>query len=104
MLDAGFDVMSVVQQGMASSSDNELYRVCVEEKRCVVTLDLDFANPLRFPPQSTAGLIVLRITSNNIAQELPELLKELTELLRHASPEGKLWVVQRGRIREYQPE
>ena len=49
--EAGHEVSTVVQQGMTSASDDEVYEICVREERAIVTLDLDFSNPLRFPPQ-----------------------------------------------------
>lgn len=30
--------------------------------RALVTLDLDFSNPFRFPPEATAGIVVLRVS------------------------------------------
>ena len=34
---------------------------CGSEARGLVTLDLDFANPLVFPPEDFAGIAVLRV-------------------------------------------
>lgn len=44
----GYDVSTVKEQNMCSSTDQNLAAVCRSEKRCLVTLDLDFANPLLF--------------------------------------------------------
>lgn len=52
---AGHDVSTVPQQGLVSASDTVLSGVCAQESRCLVTLDLDFANPLVFVrPQALA--------------------------------------------------
>ena len=40
----GFDTRSVIEEDLCSSSDFHLINICKEEKRCLVTLDLDFAN------------------------------------------------------------
>lgn len=45
---AGHDVATVVEQKLSSASDHHLIQVCKEEDRCLVTLDLDFSNPLVF--------------------------------------------------------
>lgn len=45
---AGHDVATVPGQGLCSASDRELIMACKAEKRCLVSLDLDFANPLVF--------------------------------------------------------
>ena len=45
---AGHDVYTVAEQGLCSSTDRKLLEVCRVEKRCFVTLDLEFGNPLIF--------------------------------------------------------
>jgi len=35
-------------------------RFCALEGRCLITLDLDFVDVLRFPPRTGAGTVVLR--------------------------------------------
>ena len=47
---AGHDVTTVAEQGLKSAPDSALIEVCRTEGRCLVTLDLDFGNPLRFNP------------------------------------------------------
>lgn len=46
--EAGHNVATVAEQKLTSSSDKKLINICQSEKRCVVTLDLDFGNPLLF--------------------------------------------------------
>jgi predicted nuclease of predicted toxin-antitoxin system len=48
---AGHDISTVAQQGLCSSGDQRLLEVCLSEKRCLVTLDLEFGNPLIFRPE-----------------------------------------------------
>jgi predicted nuclease of predicted toxin-antitoxin system len=47
---AGHDVATVLEQNPCSSPDIELISVCRKEQRCLVTLDLNFGNPLLFKP------------------------------------------------------
>ena len=47
--EAGHDV-ATVQQGLGGIQDEALYNRCRQEGMCLVTLDLDFSNVLRFPP------------------------------------------------------
>jgi hypothetical protein len=61
---AGFDVATVFEQALTSATDDELYRACQAEGRVLVTLDLDFANPLRFDPAAGAGIAVMRVPSS----------------------------------------
>ncbi|HVO96342.1 MAG TPA: DUF5615 family PIN-like protein, partial [Terriglobales bacterium] len=60
LCNAGHNTLTVREQNPQSTDDPNLCRVCVEEGRTLVTLDLDFANILQYPPENTPGLIVLR--------------------------------------------
>jgi predicted nuclease of predicted toxin-antitoxin system len=57
---AGHDVASVRGQNLGGCSDEVIRAVCVAENRTLITLDLDFSNPVRFPMAGTAGIIILR--------------------------------------------
>lgn len=56
----GHDAATVREQGVQGIDDHALYELCRNEERCLVTVDLDFSNVLRFPPEQTAGSVVLR--------------------------------------------
>lgn len=43
---AGYDIQTVRDQGLEACSDRQLYETCCSENRCLVTLDLDFADPI----------------------------------------------------------
>ena len=58
---AGHDVSTVVAQGLSSATDRVALAACRNEGRCLVTLDLEFGNPLVFPPQDSPGIIVIRL-------------------------------------------
>lgn len=59
--EAGHDAATVAAQELAGAADARLIDVCRVEDRCLLTLDLDFANPLRFPPNRYPGIAVLRL-------------------------------------------
>ena len=101
---AGHDVSTVVEQNLTSSPDPKVVEICAGEGRCLVTLDLDFANPLRFPPKDNAGIAVLRLPKRPGAQDLLDAVRTFVAGLEKASIAGRLWIVEPGRIREYQPE
>ena len=65
---AGHDAATTAEQNLTSASDGEILSVCNQEKRCLITLDLDFANPLQFRPSNYAGIAVcvclLRLVMN----------------------------------------
>lgn len=101
---AGHDVSTISEQEMTSATDDEVYRVCCEEDRAIVTLDLDFSNPMRFPPENMAGIAVIRLPKRADLETLNELVETLIEALERGEHlEGHLWIVEPGQIRIYEP-
>ena len=101
--DDGHDVDTVRNENLAGAADDEVYAAAQSDRRALVTLDLDFANPLRFPPSAATGIIVLRIGEQQMQTNLDRCLDRLLLLLSDRAPEGRLWVVEPDRIREYKP-
>lgn len=101
---AGHDVSTVVEQGLASTPDENLIEVCGQENRCLVSLDLDFSNPLRFKPSNYSGIAILRLPPRPEPQDLLDALRTLVGGLEREDITGKLWTIQRGRIRVYQED
>jgi len=95
---ANYDVTTVVQQGLRGVSDVDLFELCKNERRTVVTLDLDFSNVLAFPPQGTAGVIVLR-GRDALLKTIDRLIESLTRALETNDPTGTLWIVEPNRLR-----
>jgi predicted nuclease of predicted toxin-antitoxin system len=101
---AGHDVYTVFEQNMQGCSDQHLYEVCCSEKCCLITLDLDFANVIRFPPKNTSGIIVIRIRRDATIEMLEQLAHQVLLALNQRSVEHELWIVEFGRIRIHQNE
>jgi predicted nuclease of predicted toxin-antitoxin system len=59
--DAGHDVATVPDQGLSGAEDRQIIDASSSERRCLVTLDLDFGNPLMFNHSEYAGVAVLRL-------------------------------------------
>jgi hypothetical protein len=87
---------------LGGATDDELIEKCRGERRGLVSLDLDFANPLRFQPSQYAGIAVLRLPSKPSAADLTNLILTLARALAGDSIAGKLWIVESGRVRVYQ--
>lgn len=100
---AGHDVATVREQGLSSADDRTLIAVCRDERRCLVTMDMDFANTLVFKPSEYSGIVVLRLPRRPAPSDLLDASRTLLGALSQYSVEGKLWIVQRGRLREYSP-
>ena len=96
---AGHDVSTVVEQSLQSSTDEHLFAACCREDRTLLTLDLDFSNPLRFPPENSAGIVVLRLPANPSHQLLLASVRTFVKGLEGREVFGHLWIVEPGRIR-----
>lgn len=94
----GHDVDTVPDEGLQGHEDSSIYDACREAHRTLVTLDLDFANPLRFPPAPTEGIIILRLPRPLLSVLLATLASMLPEL-ESREARGSLWIVEPGRLR-----
>jgi predicted nuclease of predicted toxin-antitoxin system len=101
---AGHDVSNVTLQQMQSAPDAALIEACHREGRVLVTLDLDFANPLDYCPSHYSGIAVLRLPKNTSSEDLLQTIQTLANGLKQNPIVGKLWIVEKGRIRFYQEE
>lgn len=100
--EAGHDASTVYDQKLSGATDQAIYDVCRKEKRCLVTLDIDFGNVLRFPPEPTAGIAILRPPGRTIIKTVAMLARQLLTALGQESITGRLWIVEIGRIRVHQ--
>ena len=98
------DSATVSEQDLDGTSDYSLIEVCRTEGRVLFTLDLDFSNVLRFPPERYAGIVVLRVPHPIELETIRERVQVLLRASEHEKLSGQLWVVERDRIREYTPE
>lgn len=96
---AGHDVMTVRDQDLHGTTDENLFAVCVREQRTLVTLDHDFGHVLRFPPQGTPGVVILETGPRVGARTIIDRLADLVALLKTRSPAGALWIIEPGRLR-----
>jgi predicted nuclease of predicted toxin-antitoxin system len=99
---AGHDVSTVTLQRMESEPDAAVIEACRREGRALVTLDLDFANPLDYRPSEYAGIAVLRLPKKTTPEDLLQTIETFAKGLEQNPLAGKLWIVEKGRIRLYQ--
>ena len=94
----GFDAVTVGDQSLSGTKDDNLAPLCASEGRILVTLDLDFADIRVYPPGSSPGIVVLRPDGqdrSDLALAAALLLATLTE----NEVSGALWIVERSRVR-----
>lgn len=95
----GHDVHTIYQENLNGADDHRLFEACAAEGRCLITLDLDFADVLRFPPQTGGGIAVLRLPRAVTLGLLSDVVRSLMLAVERESITGRLWVVELGRIR-----
>ncbi len=99
----GLDTDTVLGEGLAGSPDETIYNACKLAGRTLVTLDLDFSNPFRFPPEDSDGIVVVRPPKSVFSSIRVTLWSAITQL-KTGAVKGKLWIVEAGRIRQYDPD
>jgi predicted nuclease of predicted toxin-antitoxin system len=95
---SGHDVMTVWDQGLRGVTDQKLFEICSAEGRTLVTLDRDFGQVPRFPPEKSAGIVILDVGP----RALPGIvgrLRDFLAVLESHSVAGALWIVEPGRVR-----
>jgi len=80
----GHDVSTVALQRMRGGHDVAPYEACRAERRVLVTLDRDFGEVLRFPPEDTAGIAILDCRG----RLSPDRSRRLTANCGSSSPAG----------------
>jgi len=100
---AGHDVCTVPEQDLCAATDEQIAVRCCEDGRAIITLDLDFANPLRFPPELHHGIAVLRVPVRMSTTALHRLLQTLMGALKTQPIDGHWWIVEEGRVRVFDP-
>ena len=97
----GIDVLTVADQGLLTSPDDRILSVCASEGRCLVTLDLDFSNPLQYRPGDYAGIVVVRIPGRLRLAKLERALAQVVEASKVSDVQGHLWIAEVDRLREH---
>ena len=100
--DQGHDAHTVRDEGKAGSTDRQIYDLSQSEDRCLITLDLDFADVTRFPPRGTSGIVVIRPPQAPSIGLLEGLVGQLLRSLPEFPIQGRLFILQAGRIRVHQ--
>lgn len=95
----GHDVSTVLLQHLSGAEDAVLYEACRSEDQVLVTLDRDFGEILRFPPEATHGIVILDCRGRLSPSSIRARVKDLVTLLKAHPIDGRLWIVEPGRLR-----
>lgn len=98
----GHEVETVLDEKLSGAADKTLFEVCVRDRRCLVSLDLDFADVLRFPPDRGPGIAVLRLPKGASLGLLTQMIRGFLMALETESIFDRLWIIEVGRIRVHE--
>ncbi|MHB8973998.1 MAG: DUF5615 family PIN-like protein [Pirellulaceae bacterium] len=94
----GHDAETVWDEGLQGHPDPAIAEAARREGRVVVTLDLDFGDIRKYPPEQYRGLIVLRVVDQSRGHIL-RVMERVIAVLNCAPLDGRLWVVSEAGIR-----
>jgi predicted nuclease of predicted toxin-antitoxin system len=94
----GHDAHSVLDEDLRGAADPCIAKVCRDEQRILITLDLDFGHIKNYPPQDYPGIIVLRLARQDRDTVLGIIPRILT-LLQTETIAQRLWIVDDNRTR-----
>jgi hypothetical protein len=100
----GHDTMGVREQGLGGKPDGDVFEACVAEGRTLITLDRDFGQVPRFPPEGSAGIVVLDLGGPASLPGLQARLRDFLTLAATRPVNGELWIVEPGRVRVHLPK
>ena len=96
--EATFDAMSVREEELGGENDEDLAEICRREGRNLITLDNDFSDMRKYPPNQYPGFIVLRVHRQN-KKAIIGLFRRILPALQIEVLEHVLWIVEEHRIR-----
>jgi predicted nuclease of predicted toxin-antitoxin system len=94
----GYDSETVHDENLKGCTDFVLFTRCKQEKRILITLDLDFSNTLRYPFKDFCGLIILRIR-NQSKKRILDILQKIIPEFDDKPIQGHVWIVEDSSIR-----
>jgi len=94
----GYDIETVSDEGLQGVTDDTLISICKKENRILVTFDLDFSDFRVYPPGAYPGIIIIRLADQSIDSTL-SVINKLISTFQQESPAGKLWIVEKKKIR-----
>lgn len=100
----GFDAESVKEEELSGTDDENLYSICQKERRCLITLDLDFSNIIRFPAEDSEGIIVIRPNRPATLEVMKAMIELLLHAFEHYNPTHCLWILEPHQLRIRKPK
>ena len=99
----GHNCSTVRDENLAGSPDEIVLAAACAEKRVLLTMDRGLGNVLRYPPEITSGIVIINPPGRASMSLIRDLIRSLLEALHIQQVQGKLWIVEPGRIRVREP-
>ena len=96
--DSGHDAKTIKDQRLQGGNDRVLLERCDQDKRILVTLDIDFSDILTYPPQKHEGIILLRV-GNQSKKHVIGVFKRILPLIDREPIKKHLWGVEETAVR-----
>jgi predicted nuclease of predicted toxin-antitoxin system len=96
--DAGHDVALARDEQLVGADDERVLSVATAEGRVLITLDLDFTDIRRHPPQATPGIVVFRLHAQTITA-MRLAATACGALMQREPIAGRLWILDESRLR-----
>lgn len=102
LLDRGYDVDTVVDEGLAGKPDPQVVVAATSAERILFTLDRGLGDIRTYPPGSHAGIVVLRV-DNQSPRAVRDAVTELTKVVALDNVVGCVGVWREGEFRLRRP-
>jgi predicted nuclease of predicted toxin-antitoxin system len=97
----GCEARTVLDENLCSASDAEVIDAARAEGRILITLDKDFSNTVRFPPDQYGGIVVLRLHEPIPSSAIDRAMAIFFAAAAGRSPAHRLWIIDGERVREF---
>lgn len=94
----GHDVKHVYDAGLSGKDDTRIIDYVKNQKRIFITMDLDFANIIHYPPQQHCGIVVVRINKTS-KTKLIQIIKTFIQTLDENEIFKALIIVEENKFR-----
>lgn len=96
----GHEVEFARDIGLAAAPDSAIAARAQTTRAALLTRDLDFADVRSYPPEQYAGIVVLRLPDDAVAQDIVRVVERfLSETAFTSQLAGRLAIVEPDRVR-----
>lgn len=97
-LKSGHNVETAASENLSGTTDEHIFEICCSEGRCLITLDLDFSDPVRFHSRLCGGIVIFRMPRRFSMRLFESMIDRFLQELDVLGLKGDLWIVEPGRI------